>query len=81
MNLAGLIESVEDARATVERGDFLYAADGIGPDGPRLSSFYSWAVAPRPWVERTWGDAGFTIQRWLPTGELFKQAFVVLERR
>lgn len=76
-----LLPDLDEARACVRRGDFLYARVPDESDGPRRSSFYSWAVAPRAWIERTWGEAGFTVVEWVPTGTLFQQALVVLERR
>jgi SAM-dependent methyltransferase len=75
-SLAGITEDAgRDLRAAAA-GDFVYA--GLGDDdGPRARSFYSWAVAPRIWMARTWGDAGFELLEWIPTGELFEQAMVV----
>ncbi|MCS5736250.1 class I SAM-dependent methyltransferase [Herbiconiux daphne] len=70
------VVSVEAAR----RGEFVYAGGGADDDGPRSRSFYAWAVAPRPWVESVWGQAGFTLESWVPQGELFDQAMVVLVR-
>lgn len=75
-NLAGITEDAERDLRTASAGNFVYA--GLGEDdGPRSRSFYSWAVAPRRWMERAWGDAGFEMLEWIPTGELFEQAMVV----
>lgn len=75
-NLAGITEDAQRDLRTAAAGDFVYA--GLGDDdGPRARSFYSWAVAPRRWLERAWGDAGFEMLEWIPTGELFEQAMVV----
>ncbi len=63
---------LEDARL----GRFVYAGRGE-EDGPRSRTFYSWAVAPRSWLEQTWGELGFTLETWVPTGELFDQAMAV----
>lgn len=72
---------VPDARVALEafrRGEFIFG--GGGDDGPREKSFYGWAAAPRTFVERTWASNGFVIESWIPTGELFEQAMVVLRR-
>ena len=69
----------DDAAADLEaarRGRFVYAGHG-DDDGPRSRTFYSWAVAPRPWLEQTWGEHGFVLETWEPTGELFDQAMAV----
>jgi 2-polyprenyl-3-methyl-5-hydroxy-6-metoxy-1,4-benzoquinol methylase len=74
--LAGITQDAEsDLRAAAD-GGFVYA--GLGDDdGPRARSFYSWAVAPRTWLEQVWGEAGFELTSWTPTGELFEQAMAV----
>lgn len=77
--LAKVLPEPTNALEQFRRGKFIYG--GGGEDGPRSKDFYGWAVAPRPWLERTWGDAGFAIESWIPTGELFEQAMVVLVRR
>lgn len=78
-----LAQVVPDAAASAEaarRGEFVYAGGGADDDGPRSRSFYSWAVAPQSWVEQVWGAAGFEIESWVPHGQLFDQAMVVLVR-
>ncbi|MCS5723331.1 class I SAM-dependent methyltransferase [Herbiconiux sp. CPCC 203407] len=81
VNLAQVVPDALAALETVRQGDFVYAGGGGDDDGPRARSFYAWAVAPRPWVERIWGEAGFSLESWTPTGVLFDQAMVVLQRR
>lgn len=79
-NLAQVVPDAISSRDAVRRGEFVYAGGGADDDGPRKRSFYSWAVAPRPWVEMVWGAAGFRLESWVPTGELFDQAMAVLVR-
>ncbi|WP_291047005.1 class I SAM-dependent methyltransferase [Herbiconiux sp.] len=81
VNLAQVVPDATASLTAVRQGDFVYAGGGGDDDGPRARSFYAWAVAPRPWVERIWGEAGFSLESWTPTGVLFDQAMVVLERR
>ncbi len=73
-------DATKSARAA-GAGEFVFAGGGADDDGPRARSFYAWAVAPRAWVEQVWGDAGFAIEQWVPTGELFDQAMAVLVRQ
>jgi len=80
-NLAQVVPDALAAHAAAQRGEFVYAGGGSDDDGPRKRSFYSWAVAPRAWVERVWSEAGFTLEEWVKTGELFDQAMAVLVRR
>lgn len=80
-NLAKVLPDALASREEVRQGAFVYANGGADDDGPRSKDFYAWAVAPRQWVDRVWGDAGFAIESWTPTGELFDQAMVVLVRR
>ncbi len=81
VNLAQVVPDALASHAAAQRGEFVYAGGGADDDGPRKRSFYSWAVAPRSWVETVWGEAGFTVMEWVKTGELFDQAMVVLQRR
>lgn len=61
------------------RGAIQYAPTGGGE--VRTSDYYGWAAAPRNYVERVWGAAGFEVAAWVPTDELFPQALVFLTRR
>lgn len=75
-NLASITRDGELDMRAAAKGRFVYA--GLGDDdGPRARAFYSWAVAPRAWLERTWGEAGFQLTAWTPTGQLFEQAMAV----
>jgi hypothetical protein len=78
VSLARMLADPEAARAQYRAGRFVYADPGS--DGARTGDFYGWAMAPRPWLERTWGRAGFTIEHWVPSGVLFEQAMVCLRR-
>jgi SAM-dependent methyltransferase len=53
-------------------GKFIYGSSGA--DGVRDEEFYGWAAAPRSWMQKVWGRAGFTIESWAPTGRFFQQA-------
>jgi hypothetical protein len=78
--LAVVVPDAMVSVAAARRGEFVYAGGGADDDGPRSRSFYAWAVAPRSWVEKVWGEAGFTLESWVPTGQLFDQAMAVLVR-
>jgi hypothetical protein len=78
-SLAEVVPDALVAREQFRQGTFIFG--GGGDDGPRSQDFYGWAAAPRPWLERVWSQAGFTVESWTPTGELFEQALVVLVRR
>lgn len=79
--LSVVVTDALSAHAAARRGEFVYAGEGADDDGPRSRSFYSWAVAPRSWVEKTWGEAGFDLVDFVPTGVLFDQAMAILQRR
>jgi hypothetical protein len=76
--MAGLFPDVEVARRHYAAGQLVYAGNGGG--GVRTGDFYGWAAAPRGYVSRNWGAAGFTLEHWIPQGELFQQALVGLRR-
>ncbi|GAB3444444.1 hypothetical protein GCM10027517_24100 [Phycicoccus ginsengisoli] len=74
-------ENSDDLAADIEgyrEGRFWYRSDGS--DGPRTSDFYGWAVAPPSFVERVWGEHGFTVVDWIPAHVLFPEALVLLAR-
>ena len=77
--LAGLFADIDEAQRRYERGELVYAASGGG--GVLDPGFYGWAAAPRPYIEETWGRAGFELLEWVPAGVLFPQAMVGLRRR
>ncbi len=77
-SMADLAIEVDSARRELAEGRFVYAPTS---DGVRSGDFYGWAVAPRPYVEKVWGEAGFAVVEWVPSGELFPQALVFLVRR
>lgn len=81
IHLSTALTDVRVARNHARQGKFVYANGGADTDGPRAREFYAWAVAPRYWVTKVWGNAGFRVESWIPTGELFEQAMVVLERK
>lgn len=78
-SMSTLYPDLDGALAGFAQGEIQYAATGGGE--VRTSDFYGWAAAPRPYVERVWGDAGFDVSAWIPTDELFPQALVFLTRR
>jgi hypothetical protein len=77
-NLAEVVPDASTALEQFRHGTFIFG--GGGNDGPRSQDFYGWAAAPRPWIEQTWASAGFRVESWIPTGELFQQAMIVLVR-
>lgn len=77
-SLGALLPDIDAAVRAFEQGEVVYAPTS---DGVRTGDFYGWAAAPRPYVERIWGDAGFGIVEWIPSGTLFPQALVFLVRR
>jgi hypothetical protein len=70
---------IAEAEAQFKRGELVYAASGGG--GVLAPDFYGWAVAPRPYVEATWGRVGLDVIEWVPAGALFGQAMVGLRKR
>ena len=78
-HLAKLIPDLPAADRAFENGEFIYC--DAGADGPRTGDFYGWAAVPRSWMEQHWGAAGFTIKHWVPTGKLFGQAMIGLQRQ
>lgn len=78
-SLSEVVPDAIAAREQFRQGKFIYG--GGGDDGPRSQDFYGWAAAPRAWLERVWHEAGFVVESWTPTGELFEQAMVVLVRQ
>lgn len=80
LSLAELIPDAVAAQSAYDRDEFIYAAPSV-QDGPRTTDFYGWAVAPRGWVERQWGLAGFDTVQWLDSHTIVPQALVCLRRR
>lgn len=78
VSLAAMFPDLEEAERTFSGGGFVYG--DAGDDGARSGDFYGWAMASRPWMEGTWGRAGFEILEWVPSGVLFPQAMVCLRR-
>lgn len=76
---AGCLPDATEARRRYESGEPVYAA--VGGGGVRSADFYGWAAVPREFIERTWGNAGFDIVEWVPSGTLFPQAMVGLAKR
>lgn len=77
--LAGCFPDVLKAQGQYEDGRPVYAH--VGGGGVRSADFYGWAVIPAQFIERTWGDAGFDVVEWVPSGTLFSQAMVGLVHR
>jgi SAM-dependent methyltransferase len=78
-SLAGAFPDLAAATAAFDRGDIVYS--GTGGAGVRTGDYYGWAAASKPYIENTWGAAGFDIVQWVPSGVLFQQAAVALRRR
>ncbi len=78
-SLAQMFGDPQALRQAYQAGELVYGDPG--DDGARQGDFYGWAAAPRAWIERVWGDAGFDLLEWVPSGELFSQAMVCLRRR
>lgn len=76
--LAKTFADLETARRQYAVGEIQYAAVGGGE--MRSGEYYGWAAAPRAYVERVWGSAGFRVVEWVPSGVLFEQAMVFLVR-
>lgn len=79
LSLAQCFPDLADVRARFKAGEPAYA--GLGGGGVRTGDYYGWAAIPKVFVERVWGDAGFDITEWVPSGTLFPQAMVGLVRR
>jgi len=69
---------VSASRAGYKAGQLQYASTGGGE--MRTGDYYGWAVAPRAYVERVWGDSGIRVLEWVPSGVLFNQAMVFLRK-
>jgi SAM-dependent methyltransferase len=69
---------VSASRAGYKAGQLQYASTGGGE--MRTGDYYGWAVAPRAYVERVWGESGIRLLEWVPSGVLFNQAMVFLKK-
>jgi hypothetical protein len=78
-SLAECFPDLDAARARYNAGEPAYA--GVGGGGVLTGDFYGWAAIPKAFVERVWGEAGFDIVEWVPSGTLFGQAMVALVQR
>jgi len=67
------------ARRRYEAGEPAYA--GLGGGGVRTGDYYGWAAIPPAFIKRVWGNAGFDVVKWVPSGTLFPQAMVGLVKR
>ena len=47
----------------------------------RTGDYYGWAAIPPEFIKRIWGNAGFDVIRWVPSGTLFPQAMVGLVKQ
>lgn len=75
-SLATTFPDVDGARKAFDRGEIQFAGTGGGE--VRTADYYGWAAAPRKYVQRVWGDAGFRLAEWVPSGVLFPQALAFL---
>jgi hypothetical protein len=78
VNMSTTFPDVAAATRSFRDGQFQFAQ--VGADGARDSQHYGWAAAPIPFLERTWGEAGFRILDYVPAHVLFPQSLVVMER-
>lgn len=76
--LAECFSDLDAARAAYRAGEPAYA--GVGGGGVLTGDFYGWAAVPRAFMKREWGDAGFDIVEWVPSGTFFPQAMVALAK-
>jgi hypothetical protein len=70
---------LDSSRRRYEAGEPAYA--GIGGGGVRTGDYYGWAAIPPEFIKRVWGNAGFDVVQWVPSGTLFPQAMVGLVKR
>jgi SAM-dependent methyltransferase len=77
-SIAGVFADPVAARAGFRADRVQFGATGGG--GVRTSDYYGWAAVSRRSVERIWGDAGFELVDWRPSGDLFSQALALLVR-
>jgi hypothetical protein len=77
--LAELFSDIKQATSDFNSGTPAYA--GVGGGGVRTGDYYGWTALPKKYVTKVWGDAGFDIVEWVPSGVLFPQAMVGLVRR
>lgn len=75
-SLATTFPDLDRARKAFEHGEIQFAGTGGGE--VRTADYYGWAAAPRKYVERVWGEAGFRLVEWVPSGVLFPQALAFL---
>lgn len=75
-SLATTFPDLGQARKAFEHGEIQFAGTGGGE--VRTADYYGWAAAPRAYVQRVWGDAGFRLVDWVPSGVLFPQALAFL---
>jgi hypothetical protein len=76
--LAELFDDIAGVTAAFKAGQPAYA--GVGGGGVRTGDYYGWTALPKSYVTKVWGDAGFKIVEWVPSGNLFPQAMVGLQR-
>jgi hypothetical protein len=79
LSLSRCFPDLDEARRRYDAGEPAYA--GVGGGGVRTGDYYGWAAIPKQFIKRVWGQAGFDVAEWVPSGRLFPQAMVGLERR
>ena len=75
-SLATTFPELDRARKAFDHGEIQFAGTGGGE--VRTADYYGWAAAPRKYIERVWGQAGFRLVEWVPSGVLFPQALAFL---
>jgi len=78
VSMAKIFPDPDASETAYTEGAFQYA--GGGEDGARQDHYYGWAAAPSDFVSQIWGQAGFAVLEWIPSGVLFPQALVILEK-
>ena len=76
--LANSFVDYDAEAAAYERGEFLYAPNGGGPD--LLPEYYGEAVVPRSYFEENWGKS-FEVLEFITDRPRFEQAICIMRRR
>jgi hypothetical protein len=79
LSLSQCFPDLDEARTGYDAGEPAYA--GMGGGGVLTGDYYGWAAVPPEFMARVWGEAGFDVVEWVPSGTLFPQAMVGLVKR
>jgi hypothetical protein len=78
-SLSECFPDLDAARQRYDAREPAYA--GLGGGGVRTRDYYGWAAIPPEFIKLVWGNAGFDVVQWVPSGTLFPQAMVGLVKR